>query len=315
MIKKNYSHGKYLTAFFISFISSLLLLSFFLTLNSCSYYRVRKNLDPKSKEFFSKVRYIITEEEKKIFLNLPPSEREDFIKEFWKKRDPSPQDEENEFKEEYFARIEEANMLFREGPTPGWLQDRGRVHILFGPPDSRETFPRGYTFYGKPTEIWYYGFFPIIFVDHAFNGEYKLTPQSAYHLAKMNEAQMRLKPGVEGKDVVFDFHISTKKVDKGKISIHIDVPYKNILFMEEENQLTTTLALDIQIIDPSGTEIQHRQKEYLLSMEEDELKEMATKSYSIETLVDLEKGKYTLIAELQNKTTGNTVRKEIKLTV
>ena len=72
--------------------------------------------------------------------------------EFWKKRDPDPDTEENEFKTQYFQRIDEANHLFTDGGEPGWLQDRGRIYILLGPPADREVYPRGVTFYGIPTE-------------------------------------------------------------------------------------------------------------------------------------------------------------------
>jgi GWxTD domain-containing protein len=45
----------------------------------------------------------------------------------------------NEFKNEYFVRIGEANRFFTEPAEPGWLQDRGRVDILLGPPTNRIT--------------------------------------------------------------------------------------------------------------------------------------------------------------------------------
>lgn len=63
-------------------------------------------------EFLSKVRYIINKKERKIFLELPDSEKERFKDEFWERRDPDPETEENEFKMEYFNRIEKANDLF-----------------------------------------------------------------------------------------------------------------------------------------------------------------------------------------------------------
>ncbi len=158
-----------------------------LLLISCAMYRLEKNLDPVSKEFLSTVRYTITKEERKEFVSLPPSERNQFMNDFWDKRDPDPGTEENEFKEEYFRRIDEANELFKEG-SQGWLQDRGRIYIMFGAPWERETYPRGVSFYGKPTEIWYYGYFPIVFIDEAWNGDYRLDPQSSWQLAEINKA-------------------------------------------------------------------------------------------------------------------------------
>lgn len=119
-----------------------------LILSSCAVKRLESRLDPLSEEFYSKVRYIITKQESKIFLELPPETRADFIEDFWKRRDPIPETEVNEFREAYYNRIEEANRFFKSGGRPGWLQDRGRVYILFGPPDERQTNPMG----GRPID-------------------------------------------------------------------------------------------------------------------------------------------------------------------
>jgi len=202
----------------------LLPLAGFLLLLSCASYKLEKNLAPESKEFFSKVRYVITKQERKIFLNLPPSERNNFIEEFWKKRDPDPYTEENEFKEQYFKRIEEANQLFREGSTPGWLQDRGRIYILIGPPERRDVYPSGRSIYGKPMEIWYYGFFPIVFIDSAWSGNYKLEPLGAHHISEISKAQMERKPKIKRETVVFDFNLKIEKTKKGEALIQIEVP-------------------------------------------------------------------------------------------
>lgn len=169
---------------------------------SCASPRKEGRLDPASEEFLSHARYIITAEEAKIFRELPPSARPRFIEEFWERRDPTPETEGNEFKDTYFARIEEANHLFR-GPRPGWLQDRGRAYVLFGPPNERQTNPMGgrpidayedpresldsrrVATGEKPTEIWvYYNLFSslqrphavkLVFVDIHGTGDYTLT--------------------------------------------------------------------------------------------------------------------------------------------
>ncbi len=168
----------------------------------CASVKEESKLDPVSADFVSRVRYIITKEESKIFRELPPSARPRFIEEFWERRDPTPDTETNEYREAYFERIEEANRLFR-GAQPGWLQDRGRIYILFGPPDERQTNPMGgrpidpyaaptESLQGtrvatgeKPTEIWvYYNLFSslqrphavkLVFVDSQGTGNYTLT--------------------------------------------------------------------------------------------------------------------------------------------
>ena len=181
------------------FLASTLIIAFSF---SCATTRGSKSLDPESEDFFSQVRYIITKEESKIFLELPPSARKDFTEDFWERRDPTPETENNEYKEAYFQRIDEANRLFR-GPRSGWLQDRGRIYVLFGPPNERQTHPMGQRpidAYEDPreltggqrvatgekaTEVWvYYSIFSsfqqphmirLIFVDSQGTGDYTLT--------------------------------------------------------------------------------------------------------------------------------------------
>ncbi|MDH5706784.1 MAG: GWxTD domain-containing protein [Candidatus Aminicenantes bacterium] len=295
-------------------ISAFLLLSLLL-LGFCASYKLEKTLDPEHQEFLSKVRYIITRQERKIFLNLPSAERAKFIEEFWKKRDPDPDTEENEFKNQYFTRIEEANQLFRDGGKQGWLQDRGRIYILLGPPDERETYPRGYSFYGKPIEIWHYGFFPIVFIDAAWNGNYELEPLSAYHIAEINKAQMEMKPEIAAEKVVFDFNLRIEKIKDGNILIIIGIPYKNIWFREEENRLKTEFKILIEAFDPSGKKVREVQKDYPLDLKKDSLKDTMGKEHIMEIPLSLDNGSFTMTIELENKTDGSRVRKKISLVV
>jgi GWxTD domain-containing protein len=122
---------------------SLLIILSLLLLLSCRLYQLERKLDPENAEFLSKVSYIITKEERKIFLELPDKEKEKFREEFWKRRDPDLETEENEFKTEYFKRLERAAEIFMGEGRPGWLTDRGRIYVLFGPPADRMTYPMG----------------------------------------------------------------------------------------------------------------------------------------------------------------------------
>ena len=79
----------------------------FASIPGCRLYQQEKKLSPEYKEFLSKVRYIVTKEERKMFLELPDSDKKDFQEEFWTRRDPDSYTEENEFKEEYFRRVKE----------------------------------------------------------------------------------------------------------------------------------------------------------------------------------------------------------------
>lgn len=82
--------------------------------------------------------YIITESEKQAALALQTEAEQDrFVESFWRRRDPDPKTEINEFREAYYERIAYANEHFAAG-VPGWRTDRGKIYILFGAPDRTE---------------------------------------------------------------------------------------------------------------------------------------------------------------------------------
>jgi GWxTD domain-containing protein len=139
------------------------------------------------------VKYIISEEEKSVFSKLTtPEEREQFIEQFWYRRDPDPMTPTNEYKEEHYRRIAYANERFPSG-IPGWMTDRGRIYIIHGPPAQIESYPSGGS-YNRPMhegggttstfpfEIWRYRHIDGIgqdveleFVDRSMSGEYRLA--------------------------------------------------------------------------------------------------------------------------------------------
>lgn len=139
------------------------------------------------------VPYIITDQERKAFLSLSNDEERDaFIEQFWARRNPDPNDPENTYKEEHYRRIAYANEHFAAG-KPGWKTDRGRIYIMWGPPDSIDSHPSG-GMYERPMEegggetatypfeIWHYRYLEGIgeninleFVDTCQCGDYHFT--------------------------------------------------------------------------------------------------------------------------------------------
>lgn len=286
-----------------------------LSLTSCRFSRLKRDLSPEHKEFLSEVRYIINGKEKKVFLNLPDAERAHFIQEFWKKRDPDPETEINEFKDRYYKLIEEANRLFREGSTPGWLQDRGRIYILLGPPEERYIYPMGYQFYDNPSEVWRYGFFPIIFVDYSFAGYYELVPISARYVATLLQAQMNLKPEVKMEGVIFDFDLNLEKIADNQIKVQIKIPYKNIWLVEKDEKLITTLLLNLEVFSDLKKKVWDFKEKYSISIDESEILETLGKHYEIPVEINLSKGNYRMNILLENKTDGKKVKKTIEFNI
>jgi len=139
------------------------------------------------------VAYIITGAERSAFKKLiSDEEREQFIEGFWQRRDPDPDTDENEYKEQYYERIAYTNEHYASG-IPGWKTDRGRIYITFGKPDSVESHPAGGS-YDRPSyhgggstttypfEIWFYRYIEgvgsgieIEFVDPTGTGEYRIA--------------------------------------------------------------------------------------------------------------------------------------------
>jgi GWxTD domain-containing protein len=137
--------------------------------------------------------WIITDEERAAFKQLSnDEERDNFIEAFWQRRDPTPDTEENEYKEEHYRRIAYANEHYAAG-IPGWKSDRGRMYIMYGPADEIDSHPSGGTYERPmeegggetstfPFEDWRYRYLEgigqeiiIEFVDNCMCGDYHMT--------------------------------------------------------------------------------------------------------------------------------------------
>lgn len=139
------------------------------------------------------VRWIITDEEAKAFKSLSnDEERDQFIEQFWQRRNPNPDSPDNEYRDEHYARIAYANEHFAAG-KPGWMTDRGHIYIAFGKPDSIDSHPSGGQYERPmdegggststfPFEVWHYRYIAgigdnidIEFVDTCMCGDYHAT--------------------------------------------------------------------------------------------------------------------------------------------
>jgi GWxTD domain-containing protein len=156
--------------------------------------KLRKELETPYRKWLNEdVAYIITDEERAAFKRLATDEeREQFIEQFWLRRDPTPDTVENEFKEEHYRRIAYANEHYASG-IPGWKSDRGRIYITYGPADEIDSHPSGGTYERPPEEgggetstfpfeQWRYRWIEgvgtnviIEFVDPTMTGEYRMT--------------------------------------------------------------------------------------------------------------------------------------------
>jgi len=140
---------------------------------------------PWQKWLTQEVVYIITDEERAAFARLTTNaERARFSEQFWARRDPTPGTGSNKFQDEHYRRIAYSNERFAAA-TPGWQTDRGRIYIVFGPPDEIESHPsagQGPDGPTMPFDKWLYRHVDgigdrviLTFTDDKANGEYALS--------------------------------------------------------------------------------------------------------------------------------------------
>jgi GWxTD domain-containing protein len=95
-----------------------------------------QKLDKESKKWLDEVRPIILTEEEKVFRELKDkSDRDEFQKIFWARRDPDLETPANEFQAEYQLAKAVVDTKYKIGGTPGGSTDCGRVALLLGEPD------------------------------------------------------------------------------------------------------------------------------------------------------------------------------------
>jgi GWxTD domain-containing protein len=299
-------------------------------LPSCRLYKLEQKLDPANAEFLSQVRYIISAEERKIFLELPEADKDTFKEEFWRRRDPDPNTEENEFKDEYLSRIERTNELFLGEGRPGWLTDRGRIYIIFGPPMDRIRNPMVSGGTGERcSEVWYYSNIPVVFTDQYCTGEYRLA---TYDLSPLQDLSLAAQttPGrnrgwaqnpLAPKKSLFDFNwsLKNKSITEARVEalVQVEIPYAVIWFKSVSgNRLETKLDLQLELKDPEKKTIWEHKDSITISLAEEELKDKKNAKYAVEIPLILDKelerlaqGKNTLHIWMKNNTGNEELRK------
>jgi GWxTD domain-containing protein len=123
--------------------------------------------------------FLAAEEEMTVYRGLTVEGKRRWLREFWRRRDPTPGTPDNEVQTGFYQRIAEANRRFREGgaaAVPGWRTDRGRILLLYGEPDEvlrrPSSGPRG------PWEAWKYSrgrLLKYVFLDRTRLGNYVLV--------------------------------------------------------------------------------------------------------------------------------------------
>ena len=289
--------------------------------SACRLYNIERKLTPAHADFLSKVGYIITKEERKIFLELPDAGKDDFIEEFWKRRDPDPDTAQNEYRLEYEDRLQRAGGLFRGEGRPGWLTDRGRIYILFGPPSERLTYPMEATGYCR--EVWHYGSFPVVFIDDHCSGNFVMRAINLEHLQALNIAQGHFQKTFTQEKKLFDYDVAIQKIRVGEGvyegKVAVDIPYATIWFTFKEERLETAFIVKLEMSDESGRTVWEALDSFPLTLDERELKENRSRRFRMEFPLLLDKDvdrlksqKLRLEVSVKNTTEGEELRKVLE---
>jgi GWxTD domain-containing protein len=168
-------------------------LNIFMETNSGEYSKMSEEL---VNDEIEKIKYLMNDELSQKLSKFTTLEgKRIFLHEFWKIFDVTPNTFKNEFKNEYFARIEYSNKNYREDFVDGWKTDRGRVFCVYGKPDETERFPLEAN--SRAYEIWKYnsleGGVEFVFMDITTgSGIYHLIHSTNKNVLRDDEWRRRL---------------------------------------------------------------------------------------------------------------------------
>lgn len=315
----------------LSFLLAFLVAAALGSTPGCALYNMERELPARYAEFLNSVRWLITSPERKTFLSTPDADKERFIEDFWTRRDPDPTTPENEVKSEYFARISQANELFRGEAVAGWLSDRGRIHILYGPPTERRIQPSGETS-RLCQEAWYYGNYPLLFNDTNCSGTYRLETFDLTPLKDLN-LNRTAEPGAAGSwrgmfsrgaepflDFTAEAQVTTRQNTRWEGLVWIEIPFRRIWFKSESGRFRTTFDVSVEIRDVNKGVVWEKTISSEADFPERDIKDRSESVHTIEIplVIDREEqiarltaGPVTINASVTNRTGSEVVKKTI----
>jgi GWxTD domain-containing protein len=107
-----------------------------------SFVAALPRLPSLARERFEDIAPVASEEDTATLRRLPPAQRGEFLRRFWREHDPDLTTRENEAQLEYWARVAQAYFLFFDQRRREW-DERGEVYVRYGPPEKAEYNPLG----------------------------------------------------------------------------------------------------------------------------------------------------------------------------
>lgn len=306
--------------------------------SGCALYRIERDLPEKYAKFLSDVRYLVTSSERKTFLRTPDGAKDKFIEDFWFRRDPDPDTADNAVKTEYYDRIKKANEYFRSEGTQGWLTDRGRIYVIYGPPDQQRVLTIAETGGSNCREVWYYGGFPVVFRDEACAGHYRLVTVDLIPIRQLGLDQPPAKterggPGVpgglpgslsRGAKAMLDFSAeirgTVRKADRVEGVLHLEIPLRLIWFRSEGGRFLTTFDVSLKVKNVEAAVLWEKSLSADASYAESEFAARSAEAHTVDipilidqedALAKISAAPITIEVVVKNKTGGESVIKAV----
>jgi GWxTD domain-containing protein len=217
-----------------------------------------EKLNPEHRTWLEEeVVYIITDQERDVFLSLPTiQDRQGFIDAFWERRDPDPATPANEFKDEHYERLDYANRIFsRDAPRPGWKTDMGRFWIILGKPHEIQRYDGLNDI--VTTQVWFYNGDPkygqpprfnLVFFKQEDIGEYELYSP----LGDGPEALLRAGSGAyfrtDQNAAVDVLEVTSMDLARASLTVDLTEPVGNFLAARNSRQpLTSFVRVPINV--------------------------------------------------------------------
>jgi GWxTD domain-containing protein len=287
---------------------------------SASKVKISIDADPFYDSFFEKTRLIMSKEEINIYKHLPDKEsKKEFVKDFWAKRDPTPDTEGNEIKEEFFTRIEYANKWFDEhrSKDKGWDTERGRILLQIGFPEERQwgELPdtgrsgRLMTTQPRPMEVWYYYRYQMRLI---FLGD-----RQGFHTFRLPRPPAQLGTVLEIAKKALDLGTNKPKKDtfkfKGdfiKNDMVITIDTERISFAEKDGKMSAEFRIEMHVYR-DYKKIETIVEEKSISKAKNELLNSKKVEFSI-TYTPPEKGEYNFDVIVMEKSSSVKYRTFLK---